>query len=39
MIMKYKDDGVSHGMCAMRKAGKNLTENDAKALVEYLSSK
>jgi cytochrome c553 len=39
MIMKYKDSGVGHGMCGMRKAGKTLSEADVKALVEYLGSK
>lgn len=39
VIQKYRDGSVGHGMCAMRKAGKNLSQDDIQALVEYLSSK
>lgn len=38
-IEKYRTDRRQHGMCAMRKASKTLSQNDIKALVEYLSSK
>lgn len=39
VIQKYRDGSVAHGMCAMRKAGKTLSQDDVQALVEYLSSK
>lgn len=39
MIQKYSQGNVDHGMCSMRKAGKTLSQDDIKALVEYLSSK
>ena len=39
MMQKYSGDSVNHGMCAMRKAGKTLSQNDVKALVEFLASK
>lgn len=39
VMQKYSDDSVKHGMCAMRKAGKTLTQDDIKALVEFLASK
>jgi len=39
VLQKYGGSGVTHGMCAMRKAGKTLSQGDVQALVEYLSSK
>jgi cytochrome c553 len=39
VMQKYGDDSVKHGMCAMRKAGKTLSQDDIKALVEFLASK
>jgi cytochrome c553 len=43
MLQKYTGVGgqgpTQPGMCAMRKAGKTLNQNDVNALVEYLSSK
>ena len=39
VMQKYREGGVSHGMCAMRKAGQTLSQNDIQALVEYLASK
>lgn len=41
-LEKYTEVGgkdTQPGMCAMRKAGKTLSQNDINALVEYLSSK
>jgi cytochrome c553 len=37
-VQRYVDGKFDQGMCTMRKAGKTLTQDDAKALVEYLSS-
>jgi cytochrome c553 len=37
-VQRYVDGKFQQGMCTMRKAGKTLTQDDAKALVEYLSS-
>ncbi len=39
VMQKYSGDTVKHGMCAMRKAGKTLSQDDVRALVEYLASK
>jgi cytochrome c553 len=38
-IQKYTKDVVNTGMCGMRKAGQTLSQDDIKALVEYLASK
>jgi cytochrome c553 len=37
-IQRYVDGKFQQGMCTMRKEGKTLTQDDVKALVEYLSS-
>jgi cytochrome c553 len=37
-VQRYVDGKFEAGMCTMRKAGKTLTQDDAKALVEYLAS-
>ncbi len=39
VMQKYSGGQVPSGMCGMRKAGKTLSQDDVKALVEYLSSK
>jgi cytochrome c553 len=39
VMQKYRGDTVKHGMCAMRKAGKTLSQDDVTALVEYLATK
>jgi len=42
VLQKYSEiggSGIHPGMCAMRKAGKTLSQSDVNALVEYLSSK
>jgi cytochrome c553 len=37
-LQSYKDGKVQAGMCTMRKAGTTLSEDDIKALAEYLAS-
>jgi cytochrome c553 len=39
VMQKYSGGTVQQGMCGMRKAGKTLSQDDVKALVEYLASK
>jgi cytochrome c553 len=39
VLQKYTGDQIQTGMCAMRKAGKTLNQDDINALVEYISKK